>query len=79
MMSQNRQAAKDRLAAEIDHQVNTKAELEIGNLILRLDELERTMEESQSELKDLLGDGQAKIKLLPKPQRTQRKTSKKSQ
>src|ERR1043165_8091080 len=27
MMSQNRQAAKDRLAAEIDHDVNTKAEL----------------------------------------------------
>ncbi|HLO29475.1 MAG TPA: DUF1003 domain-containing protein [Anaerolineales bacterium] len=61
MMSQNRQSAKDRLAAEIDHQVNTKAELEIGNLIRRLDELERTMEESQSELKGLLDDGQAKI------------------
>ena len=60
MMSQNRQAAKDRLAAEIDHQVNTKAELEIANLILRLDELERAMEESQTELKGLIGNGRAR-------------------
>ena len=79
MMSQNRQASKDRLAAEIDHQVNTKAELEIGNLILRLDELERAIEESQSELKGLIGDRQAKVKLLSKPQKPPRKTSRKSQ
>jgi len=79
MMSQNRQASKDRLAAEIDHQVNTKAELEIGNLILRLDELERAIEESQSELMGLIGDRQAKIKSLPKPQKPQRKTPRKSQ
>jgi len=55
MMSQNRQSAKDRLAAEIDHQVNTKAELEIGRLMRRLDDLERNIEESQSELKSLIG------------------------
>ena len=55
MMSQNRQSAKDRLAAEIDHQVNTKAELEIGHLIRRLDDLERNMEENQSELKKVIG------------------------
>ncbi len=54
MMSQNRQSAKDRLAAEIDHQVNTKAELEIGLLVRRLDELERTLDEGQSELKSLI-------------------------
>ena len=54
MMSQNRQSAKDRLAAEIDHQVNTKAELEIGHLMRRLDELERNLEENQAELKRLL-------------------------
>jgi CRP/FNR family cyclic AMP-dependent transcriptional regulator len=55
MMSQNRQSDKDRLAAEIDHQVNTKAELEINNLIRRLDELELTAEENHFELKKLLG------------------------
>jgi uncharacterized membrane protein len=54
MMSQNRQSAKDRLAAEIDHQVNTKAELGIGLLMQRIDELESNMEENQSELKTLM-------------------------
>jgi uncharacterized membrane protein len=41
MMSQNRQAAKDRLAAEIDHEVNTKAEVGIGLLLQRIDDLEK--------------------------------------
>jgi len=54
MMSQNRQSAKDRLAAEIDHQVNTKAELGIGLLVQRIDELENNLEEKQSELKALM-------------------------
>lgn len=39
MMSQNRQTAKDRLAATIDYQVNLKAELEIMNLHQKIDEL----------------------------------------
>jgi len=73
MMSQNRQASKDRLAAEIDHDVNTKAELEINNLIRRLDELEISLEENQSELKKLLGV-QAK-KRMPTA-KTKRKTLK---
>ena len=55
MMSQNRQAAKDRLAAEVDHDVNTKAELEINNLIRRFDELELHIEENHSEAKRLMG------------------------
>ena len=55
MMSQNRQSAKDRLAAEIDHQVNTKAELEINNLVRRIDELEKNIENNQNELKGLIG------------------------
>jgi uncharacterized membrane protein len=55
MMSQNRQSAKDRLAAEIDHQVNTKAELEINNLMRHIQELELSIEEKHSELKKLIG------------------------
>lgn len=39
MMSQNRQSAKDRQAAEHDYQVNLKAELEIMQLHDKLDEL----------------------------------------
>ena len=59
MMSQNRQSSKDRLAAEIDHQVNAKAELEINNLIRRLDELELNIEEQHVELKGLIGNQKA--------------------
>jgi uncharacterized membrane protein len=62
MMSQNRQANKDRLAAEIDHQVNTKAELEINNLVRRLDELEISSMENHAELKMLLEIQQKKRK-----------------
>ncbi len=62
MMSQNRQSDKDRLAAEIDHQVNTKAELEINNLIRRLDELEMSVEENHSELKGFIMNRQKTIK-----------------
>lgn len=39
MMSQNRQAAKDRLEAHHDYEVNLKAELEILALHTKLDEL----------------------------------------
>lgn len=62
MMSQNRQSAKDRLAAEIDHQVNTKAELEINNLVRRMDELELSMEHNHSELKGFMSIRHKEIK-----------------
>lgn len=39
MMSQNRQEARDRLRAEQDYEVNLKAEMEIGQLHGKLDEL----------------------------------------
>ncbi len=39
MMSQNRQAARDRLEATHDYEVNLKAELEIRNLQEQIDEL----------------------------------------
>ncbi len=39
MMSQNRQAAKDRLNAEHDFQIDMRAELEVAAIKLRLDEL----------------------------------------
>jgi len=54
MMSQNRQAAKDRIAAEIDHDVNTKAELEVGLLLKRIDDLEQLADENQREIKKIL-------------------------
>jgi uncharacterized membrane protein len=39
MMSQNRQAAKDRLQARLDYEVNLKAELEISQLHAKMDHL----------------------------------------
>jgi uncharacterized membrane protein len=39
MMSQNRQAAKDRSDAQHDYEVNLKAEMEIAALHLKVDEL----------------------------------------
>jgi uncharacterized membrane protein len=38
MMSQNRQASKDRLEAQLDYQVNLRAEMQIGALHLKLDD-----------------------------------------
>jgi uncharacterized membrane protein len=39
MMSQNRQAAKDRIAAAHDYEVNLKAELEIMSLHEKVDDI----------------------------------------
>lgn len=60
MMSQNRQAIKDRLAAQHDYEVNLKAELEIANLHEKFDELRET---KWLELIDLQ---QKQIKMLEK-------------
>ena len=43
MMSQNRQAAKDRLEADQDYQVNLKAEFAVQQLHRKLDELRATI------------------------------------
>jgi uncharacterized membrane protein len=43
MMSQNRSADKDRLVAEVDHQVNIRAEVKTGLIMNRLDDIERSM------------------------------------
>ena len=43
MMSQNRQSAKDRLEAEIDHSVNVHAELAVRQLSDRLDVIEQSL------------------------------------
>ena len=73
MMSQNRQSLKDRLAAEVDHDVNTKAEIEINNLMRRMDELELSIEENHTELKSLVG---GKKRTSAKVQKVRRKTAK---
>ena len=58
MMSQNRQAAKDRLDAAHDYEVNLKAELEILSLHEKLDELR------ESKWAELIMMQQEQIRLL---------------
>jgi uncharacterized membrane protein len=58
MMSQNRQAAKDRLDAAHDYEVNLKAELEIHALHEKLDHLR------EQQWVELMGMQQEQIRLL---------------
>ncbi len=44
MMSQNRQAAKDRLKADLDYDVNLKAELEVAQLHNKMDKMYEQMQ-----------------------------------
>ena len=47
--TQGRQEAKDRIAEEIHHEINTKAELEIGLILSRLDDLETSTHHANDE------------------------------
>jgi uncharacterized membrane protein len=60
MMSQNRQAAKDRIAAEHDYEVNLKAELEIMALHQKMDALR------EQQWSELVAMQQEQIGLLTK-------------
>ena len=44
MMSQNRQASKDRLKADLDYEVNLKAELEVAQLHNKIDKIYEQMQ-----------------------------------
>jgi uncharacterized membrane protein len=60
MMSQNRQETKDRIRAEHDYQVNLKAEIEIRQLHIKLDQMinqswQRLLEIQQIQL-DMMED-----------------------
>jgi uncharacterized membrane protein len=44
LISQNRQADKDRIKAELDYQVNLKSELEIGLILKELTEMQNRLE-----------------------------------
>jgi uncharacterized membrane protein len=49
MMSQNRQASKDRIKSDLDFEVNRKAELEIANLHRKLDRMYDRVQERWGE------------------------------
>lgn len=44
MMSQNRQAAKDRLKSDVEYQINLKAELEVAQLHAKVDKIYEEMQ-----------------------------------
>jgi uncharacterized membrane protein len=48
MMSQNRQDAKDRIRSELDYKVNLKAELEVTEVLRRMDSMQEAFEEMRS-------------------------------
>jgi uncharacterized membrane protein len=48
MMSQNRQDAKDRIRSELDYKVNLKAELEVIEVLRRMDSMHEALEELRS-------------------------------
>jgi uncharacterized membrane protein len=52
LMSQNRQAARDRLAASLDYEINLKAEVEIMALHDKLDRIR--IEHLETLLRDLM-------------------------
>ena len=47
MMSQNRQSARDRLDAEIDHEVNVRAEFAIQSVDERIQALDKKLDEAK--------------------------------
>jgi len=49
MMSQNRQASKDRLNSDLDFRINQKAELEISHLHKKVDQLYEVIQEHWAE------------------------------
>ena len=60
LMSQNRQAARDRIAAALDYEVNLKAELEIMALHdkldgLRIHQVQSLLERQGEDIRQLLG------------------------
>ncbi|HKD78319.1 MAG TPA: DUF1003 domain-containing protein [Candidatus Angelobacter sp.] len=50
MMSQNRQAAKDRLKSDLDFEVNLKAEMEVAHLHRKVDHIYERLEEHWAKL-----------------------------
>jgi len=57
LISQNRQAEKDRVRANIEYEVNVKAELEVGELHQKTDRLQEKMLQNFARLEKIIADG----------------------
>jgi uncharacterized membrane protein len=70
LISQNRQAEKDRVRSNIDYEVNVKAELEVAHLHEKTDRLQQKMLEEFAKLRksmDSRGDDQEQRARFGKP------------
>ncbi|GAC1375303.1 MAG: hypothetical protein NVS2B12_34670 [Ktedonobacteraceae bacterium] len=56
LVSQNRQSAKDRIKADLDYQVDVKAEMEMTVMTSRLYDMERKLQHIHSDLLDFKGE-----------------------
>ncbi len=56
LVSQNRQAAKDRIKADMDYQVNVKAEMEMTVMASRSHDMERKLHHIHSDLLEFKGE-----------------------
>ena len=57
LVSQNRQAAKDRVRSDVEYEINVKAELEVAHLHEKTDRLREDMLDRLAKLERLLGGG----------------------
>ncbi len=57
LVSQNRQAAKDRIKADLDYQVDVKAEMEMTVMTSRIHDMERKLHHIHSDLLEFKGEG----------------------
>ncbi len=52
LISQNRQAAKDRIKADLDYQVDVKSEMEMGVMMAKISDIERKLHHIHGDLLD---------------------------
>jgi len=57
LISQNRQAAKDKIRSDIEYEVNIKAELEIGHLHEKVDDLQERVLQRLNRIEKAVGPG----------------------
>jgi len=65
LISQNRQAAKDKIRADIEYEVNIKAELEVAHLHEKVEEIHEQLTGKFKEFEMLLHSNNAESKTEP--------------
>jgi CRP/FNR family cyclic AMP-dependent transcriptional regulator len=53
LVSQNRQAAKDRIKADLDYQVDVKAEIEMSTIVVQIRDMQHKMHHMHCDILDV--------------------------